>query len=81
MVGRIVRHVTGNVLLFQTAYTVLKSRRTRDRPWPCQIFVTTVNLKIAGINRMLDFDQLQDLLGTASVLDAGAQYDAANFEN
>ena len=32
-------------------------------------------------NRMLDFDQLQDLLGTASVLEAGAQYDAANFES
>ena len=32
-------------------------------------------------NRMLDFDQLQDLLGTAAVLEAGAQYDAANFES
>lgn len=30
-------------------------------------------------NRMLDFDQLQDVLGTASVLDAGAAYDAENF--
>ncbi len=30
-------------------------------------------------NRMLDFDQLQDVLGTASVLDAGARYDAENF--
>lgn len=30
-------------------------------------------------NRMLDFDQLQDVLGTAAVLDTGARYDAENF--
>ena len=30
-------------------------------------------------HRMLDFDQLQDVLGTAAVLDAGARYDAENF--
>ena len=30
-------------------------------------------------NRMLDFDELQDVLGTAAVLDAGARYDAENF--
>ncbi|HJN04744.1 MAG TPA: oxaloacetate decarboxylase [Alphaproteobacteria bacterium] len=31
-------------------------------------------------NRMLDFDQLQEVLGTASVLEAGGRYDAENFE-
>jgi len=31
-------------------------------------------------NRMLDFDQLNDLLGTAEMLEHGANYDATNFE-
>jgi 2-methylisocitrate lyase-like PEP mutase family enzyme len=31
-------------------------------------------------NRMLDFDQLQDVLGTESVLAAGGRYDAENFD-
>ncbi len=31
--------------------------------------------------RMFDFDQLNDLMGTADMLQAGAAYDAANFED
>jgi 2-methylisocitrate lyase-like PEP mutase family enzyme len=32
-------------------------------------------------NRMLDFDQLNGLLGTSDMLDAGAAYDASKFES
>ncbi len=44
------------------------------------------SLKAHGTNdpmreRMFDFDQLNELLGTADMLEAGAAYDAANFED